>query len=67
MLSTPPPVIMMDPLECRAIQEEEVGSLKAIYDTDLTPLNDDFTCFSVSIKYLNDDIREEDVIKIWFR
>lgn len=67
MLSTPPPAVMIDPLECRLIQEEEIDSLRAIFDADLTPLNDDATCFSINIRYLTDDIKEEDVIKIWFR
>ena len=41
--------------------------LKAIYDRDMTALNENGTCFVVSIKFLSDDIKDEDVIKIWFR
>ena len=66
-LSTPPPTIDMDPLECHALQLEEVESLKAIFDSDLTAVNDDFTCFSVDIKFLSGEIEAQDTIKIWFR
>jgi len=41
--------------------------LRAIYDQDMSPLNDSGTCFAVQIKFLSDEIREEDVIKVWFR
>ncbi len=66
-LSTPPPSIDLSPLECHTLQQEELEALRAIYDQDLTPLNDDCTCFAVDIKFLSDEIRDEDVIKIWFR
>jgi hypothetical protein len=44
-----------------------VDALEAIYDKDVTPLNEDGTCFVVQVKYLSDEIKDEDVIKIWFR
>ena len=66
-LRTPPPSIDLSPLECHALQQEELETLKAIYDHDLTPLNDNCTCFVVRIRFLSEEIKEEDVIKIWFR
>lgn len=66
-LSTPPPSIDLSPLECHALQQEELEALRAIYEQDLTPLNDDCTCFAIDVKFLSDEIKEDDVIKIWFR
>ena len=66
-LRTPPPSIDFSPLECHALQQEEVETLRAIYDQDMTALNDNGTCFAVQVKFLSDEIQEEDVIKLWFR
>lgn len=41
--------------------------MRAIYDQDMSPLNDSGTCFAVQIKFLSDEIRQEDIIKVWFR
>ena len=66
-LRTPPPSVDISPLECRALQREEIETLQAIYDRDVTTLNDDGTCFVVQIKFLSDEIKDEDIIKVWFR
>ena len=66
-LRTPPPSVNISPLECHALQREEVDTLQAIYDKDVTPLNEDGTCFVIQVKYLSNEIKDEDVIKIWFR
>ena len=66
-LRTPPPSVDLSPLECHTLQMEEVEMLSAIYGPDLQPLNDQGTCFLVNIRFLSDEISEEDVIKIWFR
>lgn len=66
-LRTPPPSVDLSPLECHALQREEVEMLSAIYGPDLQPLNDQGTCFLVNIRFLSDEISEDDVIKIWFR
>ena len=41
--------------------------LTAIYGSDLRLLNDQGTCFLVNVKFLSQKIKEEDVIRIWFR
>lgn len=41
--------------------------LKSIYSEDVVALNDSGTCFVISIKFLSGEIKEEDVIKVWFR
>lgn len=46
---------------------EEVETLTAIYGSDLQSLNDQGTCFLVNVRFLSEEIKEEDVIKIWFR
>ena len=66
-LRTPPPKIHLSPFECHSLQQEEVEVLNSIYGEDMTTLNERGTCFVVSIKFLAGDIKEEDVIKIWFR
>lgn len=65
-LRTPPPSLNISPLQCHALQNEELEVLKAIYDEDLLFLNEDCTCFCVKIRFLSDEIKDEDVIRIWF-
>ena len=67
-LRTPPPSVDLSPLECHALQTEEVETLTAIYGSDLRTLNDQGTCFSVNVRFLSQDVvQDDDVIKIWFR
>ena len=66
-LRTPPPLVDLSPLECHAIRTEEVTALTAIYGNDLQLLNDSGSCFLVCVKFLSEEIKEEDVIRIWFR
>jgi hypothetical protein len=66
-LRTPPPSVDLSPLECHALQTEEVETLTAIYGSDLRTLNDQGTCFSVNVRFLSQDVvQDDDVIKIWF-
>ena len=60
-------MVDLSPLECHALQMEEVDTLMAIYGNDFKPLNDQGTCFLVNVKFLSEEIKEEDVIRIWFR
>ena len=47
---------------------EEIEVICSIYGDDVALLNDDGTCFSIKIKFLSEEeIKEEDVIKLWFR
>ena len=64
-LSTPPPLVSISPFECTRLQEEELETLRAIYEEDLHCLSE--CCFVIIVRYLTDDIRDEDVIKVWFR
>ncbi len=41
--------------------------MQSIYGEDMVALNERGTCFVLSIRFLSECIREEDVIKIWFR
>jgi hypothetical protein len=45
---------------------EEVATLTAIYGNDLQSLNDQGTCFLVNVRFLSEEIKEEDIIRIWF-
>ena len=60
-------MITMSPFDCTKLQQEEFETLSAIYNEDVKVLNDANTCFVVDIKFLTDDIKKEDVIKVWFR
>ena len=60
-------MVDLPPLECHALQLEEVETLIAIYGSDMKSLNDRGTCFLINVRFLSEEIKEEDVIKIWFR
>ena len=60
-------MVDLPPLECHALQLEEVETLTAIYGSDMKSLNDRGTCFLINVRFLSEEIKEEDVIKIWFR
>ncbi len=64
-LSTPPPLIDISPFECTKIQQDELETLRAIYNGDIKCFSD--SCFTIRVKFLTNDILEEDVIGIWFR
>jgi hypothetical protein len=66
-LRTPPPRINLSPFKCLALQREEVEVLTSIYGEDMSTLNKEGSCFVIDIKFLSGDIKEEDVIKLWFR
>lgn len=67
MLRTPPPRIDLSPFECHALQKDELEVLTSIYGDDMTTLNNEGTCFVIDIKFLSGEIKEDDVIKVWFR
>lgn len=46
---------------------EEVETLTAIYGSDMTPLNEQGTCFLINVRFLSEEIKDDDVIRIWFR
>ena len=49
------------------MQQQELEALRAIYDDDMTPLNDSATCFGIKMKFLSDEMEANDIIRIWFR
>lgn len=49
------------------MQQEELEALRAIYEEDMTALNDTGTCFCIRMKYLSDEMKDEDIIRVWFR
>ena len=50
--------------ECHTLQMEEIETLKAILEDNMSTLNEDGTCF---VTQISEGIKDKDVIKIQFR